>query len=299
MTEEVSINIESVRVPPYRDNYGDLTELGDSIQHGMLHHPITVWKDGTLISGARRLRAHFLLAGVPEGSRFRKIRAVFVDTIEDAAKRLLDDNQDDHLALPLGMAEIARLWEVIRKLDEPAAIKRAEASRRRGVEMRKATLSGKRKPGRATNSQDYALGVLGAPFGMSESSASRLWALYMLASAPAQPEERREQARQALRDIDDGISSLWANYSRLLGGTKPPLGKPKAAPTAEPAPAPRQRLAWERSLPQMEGLVAGLIELGPPNPDLTWEQVGPVHARLSAIRRDLEKIIWKMKESAK
>jgi hypothetical protein len=46
----------------------------------------------------------------------------------------------------------------------------------------------------------------------------------------------------------------------------------------------------------MEGLVAGLVELGPPNAELTWEQVGPVHARLSAIRRDLEKMIKQMKE---
>lgn len=297
--EEVSINIESIRIPPYRDHYGVLSDLGDSIKTDGLRHPITLWKDGTLISGARRLRTQFLMAGAPGGSQYRQIRAVFVETIEDAAKRLLIDSQDEDQALPMKVEEMCRLWEVLRQLDEPAAVQRLAAARRRGIELRKATLAGKRKPSRSGYSTDYVLDTLAPAFGISGTTASRQWAIYMLASAAAQPEERREQARQAMRDIDSGVSSLWRAYSELFSGRKPVKARPRpAAPPAEPVPAARQLATWNRSLPHLEGLVAGLIEVGPPNSDLTWDQVGPVHARLSTVRRDLEKIILKMKEFA-
>lgn len=298
MTDEVTISIESVRIPPYRESYGVLSDLGESIEIEGLRHPITVWKDGSLISGARRLRTQFLLAGVPGKSHYRHIRAVFVDTIEDAAKRLLTDFEDDRLALPMKSAEMCRLWEVLRQLDEPAAVLRAEAARRRGVELRKATMAGKRKPARSGYSTDYVLGLLAPAFGMSESSASRLWAIYMLASAPAQPEERREQARKAMRNIDEGVSSLWANYSALFAGNKSTTSKPKAVVTADPAPAAKQRAAWERTLPQLEGLIAGLTELGPPNPDLDPAHVAAVRARLAESRRALEKITNQMKKGS-
>ena len=71
-----------------------------------------------------------------------------------------------------------------------------------------------------------------------------------------------------------------------------------SAPPApsDPVAAPKQLAAWTRTLPQMEGLTAALIELGAPSPDLTWEQVGPVHARFTLVRRELEKMIKQMRE---
>jgi hypothetical protein len=135
---------------------------------------------------------------------------------------------------------------------------------------------------------------------MSNTSAGRIWALYMLANTPTQPEDRREAARQALRDIDSGDRSIYGAYISLLGGRKTKTSRPRAAPQpVTPEPAAKQAATWARSLPTLEGLVAGLVELGPPNADLTWDQVGPVHARLSAARRELEQIIKKMKETAK
>jgi len=86
--------------------------LGASIRDDGLRHPITLWKDGTIISGGRRLRA-YLLMDMP------RIQAVFVDNIEDAAKRMLADNEDDLLALPWKWSEVCRLWEMLRRLDAP------------------------------------------------------------------------------------------------------------------------------------------------------------------------------------
>lgn len=289
---EQMVNIEAVRTPLVRQQHGKLSDLGFSIRDEGMRHPITLWKDGTIISGQRRHHACLLMGRAA-------VSAVFVDTIEDAAKRLLIDSEDDHLALPLKWSEVCRLWEVLRRLDAPAAAARLDAARRRGVELRRQTFKGARKSGRSrNNSEDYVLGVLAPVFGTSESTARRLWAVHALAFGITDaPDDKREQARHALTAIDAGESSISANYERLIGGRRAPVSRPRPVVVIESAAARTQQAAWDRSLPQMEGLVAGLVELGPPNAELTWSEVGPVHARLKAVRRDLEKIINKMRET--
>lgn len=301
-SSETTIPLGFPRIYPIRDKYGSLVSLAQDIKTNGLRRPIALWSDGTLVSGARRLRAHFLLAAQrPDGAeRYQRIPAVFVDTIEDSAKHLLADNGDTEGARPYTATEMCRLWDLLRQLDEPAARRRADEARRRGVELRRKTFAGERPPGRSTargKSTEYVMATLAEPFGMSEVTASRLMTIYNVANNPGEPQPRRDQAAAALTAIDKGESSIWANYTRLVSGRSAPAPAPKPAAVAESAPAARQRAAWDRSLPQMEGLVAGLIELGPPNADLSWEQVGPVCTRLMAIRRELEKIIKKMKES--
>jgi ParB-like nuclease family protein len=290
---ERTIRIETVRIPRLREGNGSCMALAHSIRDEGLHRPITVWKDSTLISGQRRLVAHMLLG-------HERIQAVFVGTIEDAAKRMLGDNQDDKLALAWKWSEVCRLWEVLRRLDEPAAVRRADAARRRGVELRRKTQAGQRKAGRASNhSEDYVLKVICEPFGISSATARRIETIYHLGYGTKDaPDDKRELAREVMADIDNG-GSVWANYQRLMGVRGPVVAHPKTVAAVEPAPTARQTTAWAKSLPQMEGLVSGLAELGPPNPELTWEQVGPVHTRLMAVRRELEKIIKQMRESNK
>jgi hypothetical protein len=292
MSEEKPISIEAVRNTNFRDSYGVLSDLGTSIREECLRRPITLWSDGTLISGSRRLRSQFLLGG-----DFRTIPAVFVDTIEDAAKALTLDAQDGHLALPMKPSEICRLWELLRYLDQPAAARRATEARRRGVELRRATQSGKRKPGRSSNrSEDYALTVMAAPFQMSEQTAKRLYTIYRRATDDAYSVQGRELARAALARLDAGESSIWAEYAALVGGKTPPRpSTPRPVIVADPAPAAKQLASWGRGMPQLEGITAGFLELGPVNPSLTWEQVAPFHTRLMAVRRDLEKMINSMK----
>lgn len=303
--EETTIHIEGVRIPPVRAaSIPPLIDLARSIEKDGLRHPVAVWPDGTLISGARRLRAHFFLAGEQTNlltDDYRKIRAVFVDTVEDAAKRLLNDNADNGDAVPMKPSEMCRLWDVLAKLDEPAAKIRLNEARRQGVKHRKQTQSGQRRPGRTRsqgNGAEYLMSVLGEPFGMKEATASRLFTVYKLATNMTIDPERRAAAVEQLSLLDDGKASIWGAYNGLVSKRVAPSVPRIVAPVA-PAPAARQRASWERALPQLEGLAAGLIELGNPNTDLTWEQVGPVHARLMKVRRDLEKIINGMKEISK
>lgn len=287
---ERMIRTELVRIPPMRHGYGSCAALAASIRDEGLHRPITLWRDNTLISGSRRLFAHLLLERP-------RIPVVFVGTIEDAAKRMLADNLADQLALPWKWSEVCRLWEVLRRLDAPAAVKRTDETRRRGVELRKQTLSGKRKPGRSqSRTDDYVLGVICEPFGISSATARRIEIVYHTGYGTTDaPDEKRELARELMANIDES-GNVWANYQRLMGGRRT-VTRPRPVETMEPAPAARQLAAWSKSLPQMQGLAAGLIELGPPHPDLTWDQVGPVRTQLMAVRRELEKIINQMREN--
>lgn len=294
---ETLMRIESIRMPQYRASYGSCLDLAKSIDEEGLRHPITVWSDGTLISGGRRVRAHML------GQKSR-IPAVFVSTIEDAAKRLLDDNEDDHLALPMKWSEVCRLWERMRDLDAPAAARRADEARRRGVALRRQTQSGRRRAGRSSNrSEDYTLNVLREPWNTSYATARRVETIYSIAYGGTN-DIRRELAVEVMKDLDAG-SAVWPGYQRLLDarpeGPRPSPARP-APPPAAPAvqaSATRQLAAWERALPLIEGALAGLVELGAPHPDLTWSQVGPTYNRLAASRRAMEKLIKQMRESNK
>lgn len=296
ISAEQLISPEFPKIPRLRDSYGSLKALADSLRNEGQRHPITMWKDGTVISGLRRHRAHLLLGGN------KKIRAVFVDTIEDAAKRLVMDSEDDHLALPWKWSEVCRLWELMRRLDAPAALTRAEIARRQGVELRRKTFAGERTPGRTRHrASDYVLSIVGPATGTSETTAKRLWTIYDMATGISRnvSDEKREQARHALAAIDAGDSSISANYDRLVSGREAPRPiRPRPAATIDPAPGRAQIAAWDRSLPQLEGLTAGLTALGPPSADLTWDQVEPAYARLMAVRRDLEKIIKQMRENS-
>lgn len=292
MTEENLVQIEAIRMIEARASNGLLSPLADDILTEGLRHPVTLWTDGTIISGGRRVRAHFMRPGMP-----KTIRAVFVNTIEEAAARLLVDNEDDYLAERMRPSDICRLWEVLRRLDEPAAVKRQAENRRRGAELRKLSMAGERPKGRANHrGEDYTLMTIAQPFGMSEKSAARLWTMWQMSKSSAIDPARRNQAILAMKNLDAGDATIWACYAALSKGKSAPA-KAKPEPV-KAAPAAKQLASWERTLPQMEGLVAGLVELGPPNDTLTWEQVGPVCARLAALRRSLESTIKQMRETS-
>lgn len=292
---ETPVRLANVRIPRYRADHGSCMALGASLRDEGQRHPIALWRDGTLISGERRVFAAMLLG-------IDRLNAVYVGTIEEAAKRLFADNQDSHLAMPPKWSEVCKLWQTLRRLDEPAAVRRADENRRRGVELRRQTQAGAREPGRShKRTDDYVLTVVCEPFGVSVATATRAEYIYRVATGLIEVTgEKRELAKKLLADLDGG-APVWPAHQQLRGdelAARPQRIRRPPAPT-DPAPAAKQLAAWARAIPQMEGLMAGLVELGPPHPDLTWDQVGPVHASLAAIRREMEKIIKKMREIEK
>jgi ParB-like nuclease family protein len=293
MTETL-VRTEAIRIAKHRKDYGSCLALANSIRDEGLRHPLVVWSDGTLISGERRLFAALL-------HKAPRIQATFVSTIEEAAKAMLIDKQDDYLAVPMKWSEACRLWQTLRRLDAPAAVVRADESRRRGVALRKETQEGRRRRGRySSRVDDYFLTVVGEPFGISSATARRVEMVYEHGFLIDTTDEKRERARQLMAELDAG-ASIWSTYQRMLGhepATTPPA-PPKTPEVIPSAPASKQLAAWERALPLLEGTFAGMRELGPVNDNLTWEQVGPFCARLAAVRREMEKMIRNMKEKSK
>lgn len=286
-------NVESIRTATIRTVVADVSALAKDIKQNGLRHPLVLWSDGTLLSGSRRLLAHMTL-------KRPAVDVEFVSTIEEAAKLIQRDNEDDYLAKPMKWSEVCRLWDLLRRFDAPAAARRADANRRAGVELRRQTRAGLRRPGREnTRGENYFLSVMAPPFGISEATGQRVYSAWNIARGGNEvSDERRELARQVMADIDEH-GNVWANYRRLLGQRSAPPVFPKGhrpPVQRDPAPAKRQHEAYERALPQLEGLMVGLVELGAPHPDLTWEAIGPWHARLAAVRREMERIIRQMKE---
>jgi hypothetical protein len=297
-SEERTVRIEAIRVRRHRTAVGSCLKLAQSIDTEGLRRAVTVWKDGTLISGERRVFAHMLL-------KREAIQAVFVDTVEDAAKRMIGDNDDalleahsggNSFAKPMQWTEVCRLWETLRRLDAPAAARRAYAAKQRGTELRKKTQAGLRRPGRASErKEDYLLSVVCEPFSIKSATARRVERIYNVATGVVNaPDEKAELARKVMKGLDAGTVSIWEAYTTLNGSQR--VYQPTKTKPTPAAAAAKQLATWERALPQLEGLTEGLTAVGAPNPDLTWEQVGPVHARLAVVRRGLEKIIRQMKE---
>jgi hypothetical protein len=263
MAAETLVRSDNVRIPRHRESTGSCMDLAVSIRDEGLRHPITLWKDGTLISGERRLFAHILME-IP------RIPVIYVHTIEDAAKRLLEDNQDEYLSTPQTWSEICRVWQTLRRLDEPAALKRYEAAQRRGVQLRKQTMRGQRVSGRSTTrSDDYVLSVMCEPYDISYATANRVEIVWKAANGfTEEPGPRRDLAKEIMAGFDNG-APVWPGYQRYMAA-RPSRAtgamSPRGVATMRSAAVAKQRAAWDRSLPQLEGLIAGLIELGPPKP---------------------------------
>lgn len=288
---EMLIRTDAIRIGHHRQSYGSCLALANDMRENGQRRPLTLWRDNTLISGERRYFAHLLMETA-------RIQVVHVSTIEEAAKHIMCDNQDPYLALQPKWSEVIRLWQTLRRLDGPAAVKRADANRRRGIELRRQTQDGKRKPGRSSSrTEDYVLRILAEPYGASSATATRAELIWRTANGLVEADEAKQDlARSIMAEIDEG-KSVWAGWQRLRGEVPPRVVRPRPAAVTDPAPAAQQRAAWSRALPQLDGLLAGLIELGPPHPSLGWEEVGPVRTRLMAARREIEKMINNMKES--
>lgn len=285
------VRADSLRQTKTRSGLGSLTQLRASLLRDGFRHPICAWSDGTVISGERRLVAA-IMAGADT------VPVEYVSTIEDAAKRLTEDNEDDYLTKPRTWSEVCELWEVLRRLDAPAAQQRRRANMQRGQELRRAVLAGKRKPGRASGrGQDYFLTVLAPPFGISDATARRIVCIHRAAKQMGP----NSLAAELMQGVDLHKGAVWKSYQRLLGHNPDAPhapAKPKLLPQLPSAAAAQQLQALSSAEAHMAGMLAGIRALGPLNPTLEWSTLAPHHAALSEIRRGVEKLIKEMKGRA-
>lgn len=288
------MKLADIRRVPIRDddNIGDLTQLKLSIAEEGLRQPLLLWNDGTLISGGRRFLA---LASLPNA--YYTVR--FVNDLDQLGGELEKQVADDTAAQPMRLSEICRLWDVIRKLDEPAAAQRAHRRRSLASSLRRQLKDGARTAGRhpEPGGEAYFLARVVPPFGMSPATAMRLLYVHHTATGRRQASAKTAAlAKQLMRQVDED-GNVNGAYRTLMGHR--PVRMPEPAVARARVSAEKQLSALGSAAAHLSGITAGAKALGPISKELTWEQIGPVHAQFSAVRRDLEQMIKQMKEIAR
>lgn len=199
------IPIESIQViGRHRYALGNLRELADSIDDVGLLNPITLTRDSRLIAGQRRLEACRLL-------RWVEVPVRFVDSLDDAAKLLRAERDENTCRKDMLPSEKAALGEALLSIE-------AQRAKERQLNGLKQNRSGEVSLTESEMSYGQARDAVGAALGMSGRVYGDLRGAYTLATDPDVPEAERELAKTALGRMDSGtgIQSAAEDMRRQL-----------------------------------------------------------------------------------
>ena len=226
------VHIESIRVVGrHRYVLGDLDELAKSIADVGLLNPITLTRDSRLVAGQRRLEAcrRLGLAEVP-------VR--FVDSLNDAAKLLRAERDENTCRKEMLPSELASLGEALYEVAAQEAKDRQRAGQERGRATRHGLDSSLQGGIQERDRSKETAAVVGEALGMGRSTYHDLRHVYRAATDPEVPEGERTLARAALDKIDrgGGIQSTAAEFRRQQRA-KRDAQEAKAAALADPPAA--------------------------------------------------------------
>jgi ParB family chromosome partitioning protein len=228
MTEPAStideyVDIHAIRiVDRHRRDVGDLQALADSIIDVGLINPVTLTRDLRLVAGQRRMEACRLI-GVDT------VPVRFVDNLNDAAKLLRAERDENVCRKDMLPSELAALGESLLAIEAPAANERRREAQERGRATQRGVDSGDRSLIQLTGQSRDAVGEA---LGMSGRTYSELRGAYQLANDPEAPAEHRQAAREALDKMDRG-EGIWLSRRELREKLS---GSAKPTPTPEPEP---------------------------------------------------------------
>ncbi len=191
------VYIESVRVDGRRRrDLGDVASLARSIRElGMLLHPITLTRDCRLISGYRRLEACRRLGWVA-------IPARFVDSLDDAARLLRAEQDEDTERKDLLPSELAALGETLYEFEASLARARMAAAGRSAAPGRPAERCGDGTTPLPCVDFAKARHAVGVALGMSGRTYGELTFVHRIATDPQRAEAERELAQATLTEMD-------------------------------------------------------------------------------------------------
>ena len=203
MTEQIAptaidalVHIESVRVVGrHRYALGNIDELAKSIADVGLLNPITLTRDCRLVAGQRRLEACRRLGWV-------EVPARFVDSLDDAAKLLRAERDENTCRKEMLLSELASLGEALYALEAEAAKERQREAQDRGRAVRHGLDGGTSATIQTEESTGKARDKVGEALGLSGRTYSDLRTVYLAATDPETPEPERVLARSALDKMD-------------------------------------------------------------------------------------------------
>lgn len=202
-----------------RKDYGDLSDLMESIRrHGLLQ-PIGVIEGNRLLFGGRRLEACRRLGwtAIP----FTRPHT------QDHALALLQAERDENTCRkPMTLSELVELGRRIEEMERPAALEQQRAGLLQGATPRGAQprATGGATKGDTRRKVDKALGVSGGTF-------ERAKHVLDVAADPAAPEAVREVAREAAKQMD-ATGGAWSAYKKVKEAEAAAATTPSAPPPA-------------------------------------------------------------------
>lgn len=239
---DAMVFIESVRiVGRHRYALGNLDELAKSIADVGLLNPITLTRDTRLVAGHRRLEACRRLG-------WSEIPARFIDSLDDAAKLLRAERDENTCRKEMLLSELASLGEALYELEERNARQRMAEAGRKSAPGRSAEKGVELVPHlSAETEQAKARDLVGEALGMSGRTYSDLRGVYLAATDPETPEPERVLAKAALDKMDrTGSVKPAAKEFRQQQRAKRDAQEAKAAalgdqPSATPVPPADER----------------------------------------------------------
>lgn len=199
------VHIEAVRVVDrHRWELGDLDSLAKSIDDVGLLNPITLTRDSRLVAGQRRLEACRRL-------KWQSIPVRFVDSLDDVAKLLRAERDENTCRKDMLPSELASLGEALLAIEAERARERMANGGRVAAPGRPAERSGD-VSGPLADDMTYgeARDAVGAALGMSGRVYGDLRGAFKLATDLEAPEDERAIAKTALDRMDGGVGIMRA-----------------------------------------------------------------------------------------
>lgn len=278
--ETTTIRVDDVVVGKRaRRDYGDLTDLMESIrQHGVLQ-PIGLIGERDLLFGGRRLEACRRLGR-------QTVPYVRTRTRDDAVSRLLAERDENTCRKDMTPEELVDLGLRIEELEAPKAKARQAEGLKRGTSLPLGP-DGPNGDAHAPRTAE----VVGDALGMSRSTYKRAKHVVQTARDEGEDSDVRAEAQQQVEAMNAGTSTITGAYEKVRATREvPPPPQPKAPPKFggnRKKDADKIRTAINE---QLAGVCMGLDEIQSLDSTLTSEEAARLAGDLSRQIRSLNRI---------
>ena len=230
-----------------RLDYGDMTDLMESIrEHGILS-PITLLPGNRLLCGGRRVEAARALG-------LESVPFHIAKTQDDALARIKAERDENTCRKDMTPEELVNIGLEIEELERPKAQARQAEGLAHGPRARAGDWSGPDGPNQSEKPEtNRTAAVVGDALGVSKNTYKRAKHVVQTARGDNNPTpEVQEAAQEALKEMNDGQATITGAYNKVrkARGAKP--GR-----LAMPQP-PRFGGNRKKHLAQIDSLVVAL-----------------------------------------
>lgn len=277
-----------------RKDYGDLTDLMDSIRQVGLLQPVGLAPGNRLLFGGRRLEACRRLG-------WESIPFVRPETREDALSLLKAERDENTCRKDMTLSELVKIGRRIEELERPRADARKAEGQRLGAEVRWGLDAFRAADRQASDrSANETRRKVGDALGISGATYERAKKVIDLAEDESAPEEIRAVAQEAVKEMD-ATGKAWRPYKRVQEVLAPSPPSPLAIPQPARMGGNRRKHAQvlQAMTTNLAGLTAATDEITELDNSVTKEEAAQLVRDLSRSIRSLNQIKSLLKERSR